>query len=86
MDTDHCNVRLPASTFFNDCPWFNIPEERRGEILVEPLHRHGGLLGGASSQGDGKPSKLAVLAAARRKKGNEDQSGNSANSSVAILD
>ena len=85
MDTDHRKIRLPASEFFKDCPWLNIPEERRGEILVEPLHHHDGLLGGASSQGDGKPSKLAALAAARRKKGSENQPGNSANSSIAIL-
>lgn len=86
MDKTHCNIRLSASEFFKDCPWLNIAPERRGEILVEPLYPHGGLLGGASSQGDGKPSKLAALAAARRKKENEKQPASSSNSSVAILD
>ena len=86
MDKSHCSVRLSASEFFKDCPWLNIPPERRGEILVEPLYPRGGLLGGSSTQGGGKPSKLAALAASRRKKENEKQPVSSANSAVAILD
>ncbi|PUU73977.1 hypothetical protein B9Z19DRAFT_494204 [Tuber borchii] len=49
--------------FFRDCPWGNVPEHRRGEIIVERIHPRGGLLGGS-----GKMSKLAALAKARKEK------------------
>ena len=55
--------------FFADCPWFGIPAHRKAEILVEPLYPSG-LLGGSST--DGKMSKLAALAAKRRRKENEN--------------
>lgn len=54
--------------FFADCPWGKVPEHRKVDILVEPVHRSRGLLGGASK--DGKMSKLAALAAKRRQKEN----------------
>lgn len=54
--------------FFADCPWGKVPEHRKVDILVEPVHRPRGLLGGASK--DGKMSKLAALAAKRRQKEN----------------
>jgi elongation factor 1 alpha-like protein len=82
-----CGRALTAAEFFKDSPWLNIPMERRSEILVEPLHPRGGLLGG-SSQGTGKPSKLAALAAARKKKENDKASTDSkgASNSLALLD
>lgn len=84
-----CLVPFSAADFFRDSPWLEIPKDRRGEILVEPLHPRGGLLGGASIQ-DGPPkSKLAALAAARKKKENlrsEDSKAKSTTSSVALLD
>ncbi|KAK5103038.1 hypothetical protein LTS08_003841 [Lithohypha guttulata] len=51
---------------FADCPWGQIPEHRRADILIEPLHYPRGLLGGSSKEG--KMSKLAALAAKRRQK------------------
>lgn len=58
-----------AVDFFRDCPWLKIPTHHRGEIIVEPLLPPGGLAGGSSSgEGKGKVSKLAALAAARKKK------------------
>lgn len=82
-----CAVPFSTADFFSDSPWLNIPEDRRGEILIEPLHPQGGLLGG-SSKPDGAPkSKLAALAAARKKKENQRaEDGQNAASSVALLD
>ncbi|KAL8648554.1 MAG: hypothetical protein Q9210_004921 [Variospora velana] len=63
--------------------------ERQGEILIEPLYPRGGLLGGSSSQGGPKVSKLAALAAARRKKANEKSDvvdPQQPNPSVALLE
>lgn len=90
----------PALTnVFYDIPWLCVPSSRLGNISIEPLHPPGVLLGG-SGTGSGKPSKLAALAAARKK--NQDQkkqegqasevrespmSGtNQESSSVALLD
>ena len=50
-----------AAEFFRDSPWLNVPSHRKADITVEPLYPRLGLLGGA-------PSKLAALAAARKKK------------------
>ena len=80
-----CSGQSVAADFFRDAPWFNIPPERRGEILVEPLYPPGRLLGGSSSQGNGKVSKLAAMAAARRKKENTRPESSNGASSVAIL-
>lgn len=82
-----CAARFSAADFFSDSPWLNIPEDRRGEILIEPLYPRGGLLGG-SSRPDGAPkSKLAALAAARKKKENQrPEYGQNATSSVTLLD
>lgn len=55
--------------FFQDMPWLNIPHDRR-TVFHEPPRLRGGLLGGSSSSG--KMSKLQALAAARKKKA-EDQ-------------
>ena len=82
-----CSARYTAIDFFNDSPWLSIPEARRGEILIEPIHPRGGLLGGASKSDGAPKSKLAALAAARKKKeihGAENRQN--ATSSVALLD
>lgn len=81
-----CSSPISAEDFFKDSPWLNVPMDRRGSILVEPLHPHGGLLGG-SSKPDGPPkSKLAALAAARRKKENQKiGNNNEAKSSTGLL-
>ena len=81
------SLALSGADFFKDSPWLNIPRDRRGEILVEPLHLKRGLLGGTSKQESAPKSKLAALAAARKKKENQRaEDGGSSTSSVAILD
>lgn len=54
---------LNPADLFNDIPWFNVPQERVGCIMAEQVRSPLRLLGGT-----GKPSKLAALAAARKKK------------------
>ncbi|KAJ5479112.1 hypothetical protein N7530_004621 [Penicillium desertorum] len=63
-------AHFSAADFFRDCPWLNVPPHRKSEILIEPLYPRLGLLGGAPENG-GKLSKLAALAAARKKKEGE---------------
>lgn len=68
--TSPCSVPFSAADFFRDAPWLGIPPERRADILVEPLYPRLGLMGGAP-QTEGKVSKLAALAAARKKTDSE---------------
>lgn len=63
-------AHFSAADFFRDAPWLNIPAHRKADILVEPLYPRLGLLGGAP-ENSGKVSKLAALAAARKKKEGE---------------
>lgn len=63
-------AHFSAAEFFRDSPWLNVPAHRKADILVEPLYPRMGLLGGAP-EGNGKVSKLAALAAARKKKEGE---------------
>lgn len=89
MDSAPRCAKFSAAEFFRDSPWLQIPEDRRGEILIEPLYPRGGLLGGSSSASGPKVSKLAALAAARKKKESNNRSGDSTqnlNTSVALLD
>ena len=86
MTGSSCSRRDVISNFFNDAPWCNIPSDRQGEILVEPLYPPGRLMGGSSPQNDTKVSKLTALAAARRKKENARQRSGAITSSVALLD
>lgn len=60
------HVPFSARDFFRDSPWLNVPVERKADILVEPLYRGLGLLGG--NPGASGKSKLAALAATRKKK------------------
>lgn len=53
-------------------PWLKVPTERQ-TVFIAPLYPHGGLLGG-SSDGAPKVSKLQALAAARKKKSQEQKS------------
>lgn len=69
-----CSVPFSAAEFFRDTPWLNVPQHRRADIIVEPLYPRLSLLGGAPPQ-EGKMSKLAALAAARKKKNSEKPSG-----------
>ncbi|KAK1143276.1 hypothetical protein N8T08_006803 [Aspergillus melleus] len=61
-------AHFSAAEFFRDTPWLNVPADRKAEILIEPLYPRLGLLGGNPEAGGGKVSKLAALAAARKKK------------------
>jgi elongation factor 1 alpha-like protein len=87
-----------ASEFFQDSPWLSIPPHRRGEIVIEPLYPRGGLLGGSSSSTGaatpnpkgGKMSKLAALAAARKKEhgkasGDSESAGQPQSSAINLL-
>ncbi|KAJ0426500.1 hypothetical protein BJY00DRAFT_307343 [Aspergillus carlsbadensis] len=67
-------VQFSAAEFFHDSPWLNVPIHRKADIRVEPLYPRIGLLGGAPESGGGKMSKLAALAAARKKKEGEKAS------------
>lgn len=62
------SAHFSAREFFRDSPWLNVPAHRKAEILIEPLYPRLGLMGGAPQQQEGKVSKLAALAAARKKK------------------
>ncbi|KAI8631327.1 hypothetical protein F5Y19DRAFT_463607 [Xylariaceae sp. FL1651] len=66
--------RLLFTNFFHDMPWLDVPNDRR-TIFIEPTHPRGGLMGGSSSSG--KMSKLQALAAARKKKADDQKSENS---------
>lgn len=66
--TSSHRAHFSAAEFFRDSPWLNVPAHRKADILVEPLYPRLGLLGGAPENGGGKMSKLAALAAARKKK------------------
>ncbi|MCJ1380066.1 Hsp70 suppressor, GTPase facilitates ribosomal subunit dissociation [Xylographa soralifera] len=85
---DGCTQAISARDFFKDCPWLEIPLERQGLILIEPLYPRGRLLGG-SGEAAPKVSKLAALAAAHKKKENENFSEKDPkviSSSAALLD
>ncbi|KAI9681843.1 MAG: Hsp70 suppressor, GTPase facilitates ribosomal subunit dissociation [Trizodia sp. TS-e1964] len=60
------NPNNQHAKFFDDCPWLKVPFHRRADIRPEPLYPPGGLLGGSSKQ-EAKLSKIAALAASRRK-------------------
>lgn len=67
----HCSKVFDMAEFFKDTPWLNVPAERQA-TLIPPLYPRGGLLGG-SSNGAPKLSKLQALAAARKKKAQEQK-------------
>ena len=82
-----CTAECSVADFFKDSPWLNIPQERCGEILIEPLYPRGGLLGGTSKPAGAPKSKLAALAAARKQKENsKPEDAQNAPTSVALLD
>ncbi|KAI9657827.1 MAG: Hsp70 suppressor, GTPase facilitates ribosomal subunit dissociation [Alyxoria varia] len=84
-----------AKDFFHDTPWFNIPPERKGIIYEMTVPQKGGLLGGSAESKPGKQSKLAALAASRRKTQSQqkptgdsltEKSNQQEKGSVALLD
>jgi elongation factor 1 alpha-like protein len=68
-----CSTASSFVNFFKDMPWLNTPLDRH-TVFVKPLYPRGGLMGG-SSDGVPKMSKLQALAAARKKKAQEQKSG-----------
>lgn len=85
--------RMNAADWFKDVPWFNLPPTMSGQLIMEPMRPALRLLGGSSSSG--KPSKLAALAAARKKKEAEQNLGQTSaapkenvlpSSAVSLLD
>ncbi|GAB7349235.1 hypothetical protein MBLNU459_g8397t1 [Dothideomycetes sp. NU459] len=80
---------ITAADYFKDVPWFNVPPDKSGTILIESLLPPLRLMGG-SAQAGGKPSKLAALAAARKKKEAEQkanvESGDQKPGVVSLLD
>jgi elongation factor 1 alpha-like protein len=70
-----CSKPFSFTDFFKDMPWLNTPLDRH-TVFVEPLYPRGGLLGGSSDDAP-KMSKLQALAAARKKKAQEQKSGSS---------
>ena len=80
-------TNVTAGTFFADSPWLKVPLERQALISIEPRYPRGGLLGGSSKEAP-KTSKLAALAAARKKKALETSSSEDKppSTSVALLD
>lgn len=83
-----CYSALADTGFFQDSPWLNVPEDRRGEILIKPLYPPGRLLGGSPPQAI-KVSKLAALTAARKRKEkekNQDASYQTSTAAATLLD
>ncbi|KAL9125893.1 MAG: hypothetical protein Q9217_004966 [Psora testacea] len=79
-------ARPSTTDFFNDSPWLNVPGDRKARILIEPSYPRGRLLGGSSRQGDVPPkTKLAALAAARRKENQKTKEAQLETSAVALL-
>jgi len=62
--------------FFHDMPWLYTPLDRQA-LFIPPSQPQGGLLGG-SGEGTPKMSKLQALAAARKKKAQEQKSSEEA--------
>ncbi|KAI2628867.1 hypothetical protein GGR54DRAFT_367947 [Hypoxylon sp. NC1633] len=67
-----CAQHTSFASFFSDMPWLDVPRDRQ-TVFIEPLGVRGGLLGGASTPG--KLSKLQALAAARKKRAEDQKSG-----------
>lgn len=71
-----------AQDFFADVPWGHVPAHRLGVITIDEPHFRGGLRGGSS--------KLAALAAKRRREREEVQAASNASgetdAAVAMLD
>jgi elongation factor 1 alpha-like protein len=70
-----CSKPFSVKDFFKDMPWLHTPLDRQATFIA-PLYPRGGLLGG-SSDGAPKMSKLQALAAARKKKAQEQKSSGS---------
>ena len=71
LGPDVCSRPFSFAEFFKDSPWLNIPSERQA-VFITPLFPRGGLLGGSTDAAP-KISKLQQLAAARKKKAQEQK-------------
>jgi len=70
---EECSNPFSVKDFFKDMPWLHTAQDRQATFIA-PLYPRGGLLGG-SSDGAPKMSKLAALAASRKKKAQEQKTG-----------
>jgi elongation factor 1 alpha-like protein len=68
---DTCTSSGIPMGFWDDMRWLNVPADRQ-TIFLEPLYPRGGLLGGSPDAAP-KMSKLQALAAARKKKAQEQK-------------
>ncbi|RDL36978.1 p-loop containing nucleoside triphosphate hydrolase [Venustampulla echinocandica] len=68
---DTCLKPFSFAEFFKDTPWLQVPTDRQ-TVFIDPIYPRLGLLGG-SSDGVPKMSKLQALAAARKKKAQEQR-------------
>ena len=72
--------------FWSDAPWLEVPPDRLARIIEHaPLHQ-GGLLGGSMTGAKAPKSKLAALAAARKKEKEDLRKDSPASSPFSILD
>jgi len=74
---------MNATEWFRDVPWYNLPPSMSGRLL-EPVRPPLRLLGGSAPAG--KTSKLAALAAARKKKEAEAKENTVPSNSTSLLD
>ncbi|KAK0120257.1 Hsp70 suppressor, GTPase facilitates ribosomal subunit dissociation [Cadophora gregata] len=79
-----CSTPFSNADFFKDMPWLNAPQDRQA-VFIPPLYPRGGLPGG-SSDGAPKMSKLQALAAARKKKAQEQKSSESSGVEKPLAD
>jgi elongation factor 1 alpha-like protein len=68
--------------YFADVPWGKVPEDRKGDLVLEGPQLRGGLLGGSSGQ---KSSKLAALAKKRKEKAQAATTAREEKTSISLL-
>jgi len=66
-------------------PWRQVPQDRRA-VFIEPNLPRGGLLGGSPGAAPPKMSKLQAMAAARKKKAEEQKRGSSLEAPLSELE
>jgi len=74
---------MDPAEWFRDVPWFNVPVDLSTRI-IEPVLPALRMLGGSAPAG--KPSKLAALAAARKKKEAEAKETQKSTGTTSLLD
>ena len=80
--TPPCSHAFSIEEFFKDTPWLNVPLERQA-ILIPPLYPRGGLRGGSTNEAPSL-SKLQALAAARKRKAQEQRTDTSSETASPV--